>query len=103
MNIIHSSLNMRGEEFLTNRNAMRALVDELRARSDIVRLGGGASASARHKVRGKLLARERIDQLVDAGSAFLEIAQLAANGVYDDDAPSAGLVRNSSPRIFKLL
>lgn len=92
MNIIKTSVNMRSEEFATNSHAMHLLVDDLRARCGIVHAGGGASASARHKARGKLLARERIDHLIDAGSAFLEIGQLAANGVYDDDAPSAGLV-----------
>ena len=92
MNIIKTRVNMRSEEFATNSHAMHLLVDDLRAREKIARAGGGATASARHKARGKLLARERIDHLVDAGSAFLEIGQLAANGVYDDDAPSAGLV-----------
>lgn len=92
MSIIKTSLNIRSAEFAANSHAMHLLVDDLRARCGIVHAGGGASASARHKARGKLLARERIDHLIDAGSAFLEIGQLAANGVYDDDAPSAGLV-----------
>src|SRR5215207_4984008 len=55
-------------------------------------LGGGPDAVRRHRARGKLLARERIESLVDPGSPFLELSPLAANGMYDDDAPSAGIV-----------
>jgi 3-methylcrotonyl-CoA carboxylase beta subunit len=64
----------------------------MRARFALVRGGGGPVAQARHKERGKLLARERVDQLLDPGAAFLEIGQFAANGLYGDDAPGAGVV-----------
>lgn len=92
MSVLKTALNMHGEEFTANHTVMRSLVEELRGRSQIACAGGGEAASARHKARGKLLARERIDLLLDAGAAFLEIGQLAANGLYDNDAPSAGLV-----------
>jgi len=75
-----------------NAAAMLALVEELRAHLVRVRAGGGKTATDRHHKRGKLTARERIDRLVDPGSAFLELSALAASGMYDDDAPSAGIV-----------
>jgi acetyl-CoA carboxylase carboxyltransferase component len=74
------------------RARMEALVAELRERSGLVAAGGGERAMERHRSRGKLPARERIDRLVDPGTAFLELNALAAWGVYDGDAPSAGIV-----------
>ncbi len=71
---------------------MQALVDELRARTAQVAAGGGERAVERHRGRGKLLARERIDRLVDPGTTFLELNALAAWDVYDGQAPSAGIV-----------
>jgi acetyl-CoA carboxylase carboxyltransferase component len=71
---------------------MEELVRELRERSELVAKGGGPDAVERHRSRGKLLARERIDTLVDPGSAFLELNQLAAWDEYDGDAPGAGIV-----------
>src|SRR5471032_822183 len=71
---------------------MQALVEELRERSARIAAGGGEKAIERHRARGKLLARERIDRLVDPGTAFLELNALAAWDVYDGDAPSAGIV-----------
>jgi 3-methylcrotonyl-CoA carboxylase beta subunit len=71
---------------------MRGLVDELRARLATVREGGSESARAKHLERGKLLARDRIDRLLDPGSPFLELSPLAATGMYDDAVPSAGIV-----------
>src|SRR5689334_7508083 len=71
---------------------MHSLVDELRARTAEVARGGGERAVERHRSRGKLLARERIDRLVDPGTAFLELGALAAWGLYDGEAPSAGIV-----------
>ena len=70
---------------------MRALCDELGARSP-VRAGRRRGGAERHRDRGKLLARERIDLLIDPGSPFLELSPLAADGVYDDATPSAGIV-----------
>src|SRR5437764_1968545 len=71
---------------------MEKLVTELRERTTEVASGGGEKAVERHRSRGKLTARERIDRLVDPGSAFLELSALAAWEVYDDQAPSAGIV-----------
>src|SRR5438046_7021512 len=71
---------------------MQRLVAELRKRTAQVALGGGEKAVDRHRSRGKLTARERIDRLVDPGSAFLELSALAAWDLYDGQAPSAGIV-----------
>ena len=71
---------------------MTDLVGELRERLAAVHRGGGPDAVARHRARNKLTARERIERLVDPGSAFLELSALAANGMYDDACPSAGIV-----------
>ncbi len=68
---------------------MLSLVEELQGRLARVRAGGGPAAEERHRERGKLLPRERIARLVDPGSEFLEIAPLAAWGMYDDESPSA--------------
>jgi 3-methylcrotonyl-CoA carboxylase beta subunit len=75
-----------------NDAAQRVLVDELRRRLADTALGGPASSRDRHLARGKLLPRERIDALLDEGSPFLEIAPLAANGMYDDEVPAAGVI-----------
>src|ERR1700745_3368107 len=71
---------------------MTALVAELRERTQQVARAGGEKAVERHRSRGKLTARERIDRLVDPDTAFLELNALAAWGLYDDEAPSAGIV-----------
>ena len=80
------------DDFGRRRDRMQALVDELRARTARIAAGGGERAVERHRSRGKLLARERIDRLVDPGTAFLELNALAAWDVYDGQAPSAGVV-----------
>src|SRR3972149_5760735 len=82
----------RDETFARRREAMAGLVAELRERTALVANGGGETAVERHRSRGKLTARERIDLLVDPGGAFLELNALAAWGLYDGDAPSAGIV-----------
>ncbi len=71
---------------------MQGLVAELRERTDEVARGGGEASVERHRSRGKMTARERIDRLVDPGSSFLELNALAAYGLYDGEAPSAGIV-----------
>ncbi|QNN54951.1 carboxyl transferase domain-containing protein [Nocardioides mesophilus] len=71
---------------------MKALVGDLRERLAAVRLGGSPAARAKHLERGKLLARDRVDRLLDPGSPFLELSPLAATGMYDDAVPSAGIV-----------
>jgi 3-methylcrotonyl-CoA carboxylase beta subunit len=78
--------------FRENDLAQRALVAELKERLATTALGGPERSRERHVARGKLLPRERIDELLDVGSPFLELAPLAANGLYDDEAPSAGLI-----------
>ena len=87
-----SSAVTRDAVFEERRRRMESLVAELRGRSELVARGGGAAAVERHRSRGKLTARERIDLLVDPSSAFLELNALAAWGMYDDDAPAAGIV-----------
>src|SRR5437016_3685050 len=71
---------------------MRELVAELRSKLDVVKKGGGEAAVKRHKERGKMFVRERIDAVIDPDTPFLEFSALAANGMYDDGAPSAGIV-----------
>ena len=83
---------MRDETFERRRASMETLVAELRERTALVAAGGGEKAVERHRSRGKLTARERIDRLVDPGTAFLELNALAAWELYDGDAPSAGIV-----------
>jgi acetyl-CoA carboxylase carboxyltransferase component len=82
----------QSEDFSRRRRQMEQLVAELRARSERVAAGGGERSVERHRSRGKLLARERIDRLVDPGTAFLELNALAAWEIYDNEAPSAGVV-----------
>jgi 3-methylcrotonyl-CoA carboxylase beta subunit len=79
-------------ESAANRAAMEALVADLRARAADVALGGPETARARHVARGKLLPRERVERLLDPGTAFLEIGQFAAWNLYEDDVPAAGLI-----------
>jgi acetyl-CoA carboxylase carboxyltransferase component len=82
----------RDEAFDRRRERMQGLVAELRERTALVAAGGGERALERHRSRGKLTARERIDRLVDPGSAFLELNALAAWDLYGGDAPAAGIV-----------
>ncbi|MGI9024456.1 MAG: carboxyl transferase domain-containing protein [Burkholderiaceae bacterium] len=89
---LESKLNPRSEEFKGNAKAMRSLVDDLHAQVAKVEEGGGEVARTRHAARGKLLPRERVSRLLDPGTPFLELGQLAAHGMYDDEAPSAGVI-----------
>ena len=89
---IESKLNTRSEDFKANAAAMRAVVNDLRVQVAKVEEGGGAAARAKHEARGKLLPRERVNRLLDPGTPFLEVGQLAAFGMYDGDAPSAGVI-----------
>ncbi|MEO6102976.1 MAG: carboxyl transferase domain-containing protein [Pseudoxanthomonas sp.] len=92
MALLTSQLDPRSADFIDNAVYHRALVDELDRRLARAAEGGGAKARDKHTERGKLLARERITALLDPGSPFLEIAPLAAEGMYDDAAPGAGMV-----------
>ncbi len=92
MPILETRLNVRDAMFAANRDAMAALVADLRAKVAEVEGGGGESARAKHTARGKLLPRERVALLIDQGSPFLELSQLAAYGMYDDNIASAGII-----------
>ena len=91
MAVLTSQLE-RDETFARRAERMEALVAELRERTALVARGGGEKAVERHRSRGKLTARERVDRLLDPGSAFLELNALAAWELYDGAAPSAGIV-----------
>jgi acetyl-CoA carboxylase carboxyltransferase component len=91
MGVLKTQL-VRDETFERRRAAMESLVGELRDRTALVAQGGGEKALERHRSRGKLTARQRVDLLVDPGSAFLELNALAAWDLYDGQAPAAGLV-----------
>jgi 3-methylcrotonyl-CoA carboxylase beta subunit len=92
MQTLSSTARPMSVEFQANRAAQGALVAELRERLAEVSRGGPERSRDRHIARGKLLPRDRIDYLLDPGSPFLEIAPLAAWGLYDDEAPGAGVV-----------
>ena len=92
MDRIESRIDPRSDEFKSNREHNLRLADELHERLEKARAGGPESHRQRHKGRGKLLARERIDHLIDPGSPLLEVAPLASNGMYGDEVPAAGLV-----------
>ena len=92
MPALSSQLNPRSADFAANAAAMRALVDDLRLQLEKVAQGGGEAARAKHTARGKLLPRERVLNLLDPGTPFLELAPLAALNLYNNDAPGAGLI-----------
>lgn len=92
MAVLTSKVNTKDETFLANTKAMQAVVDDVREKVEQIKQGGGEKYQQRHLERGKLLARQRIDKLVDAGTPFLEIGQFAAWECYDDYVPAAGVV-----------
>jgi 3-methylcrotonyl-CoA carboxylase beta subunit len=92
MPIIESKLNPRSDDFKANAAALEALVADLREKIQKLSLGGGDAARDKHLSRGKLLPRDRIAHLLDPGTPFLEFSQLAAYGMYNDDAPGAGII-----------
>ena len=92
MPALTSKLSPRSDDFKANAAAMRVLVDDLNAKLAQVALGGGVAPRVKHVARGKLLPRDRVEMLLDPDTPFLEIAPLAANGMYNDDAPGAGLI-----------
>jgi 3-methylcrotonyl-CoA carboxylase beta subunit len=92
MTLLRSDIDPRSAEFAANAEAMRALVTDLRERVVEAQQGGGETARKRHLARNKMLARERIAGMIDPGSPFLELSQLAAYGLYDNEVPSAGIV-----------
>ena len=92
MRKLQSSVDPRSEAFAANAAVNRALVEELRQRAAEAALGGPAPSRERHTSRGKLLPRDRVLRLIDAGAPFLEVGQLAAFGMYDDEAAAAGVI-----------
>ena len=92
MSILQTKLDVRSADFKANETAMRTLVDDLHAKIGEVALGGGKSAAEKHTGRGKLLPRDRVEKLLDPGTPFLEVGQLAALGMYEGDAPAAGVI-----------
>jgi len=92
MATLTSRVDTRDGEFRRRHERMESLVAELRERTALVARGGSAAAMERHRSRGKLPARERVDRLVDPGTSFLELGALAAWEIYDGAAPSAGIV-----------
>jgi len=89
---IISKINVRSPDFIENAAHMQVQVDDLKEKLEQVKLGGGERSRERHLSRGKLLPRDRVNALLDAGSPFLELSQLAAHEVYDADIPAAGII-----------
>lgn len=92
MQPLATSISTQSDDYCANFEHNKSLLKELRERLEKTRAGGGEDAIKKHKSRGKLMARERIDRVLDPGSPFLELSTLAADGVYDDDVPAAGMV-----------
>ena len=89
---LSSQVRANSPEFIANRDHHRALAADVHDRVAAARTGGSPASVERHRARGKLLPRERIDRILDPGSPFLELSPLAADGMYGGDAPSAGIV-----------
>ena len=92
MPVIESKLNLRDAATVASTAAMQALVDDLRAKHAAAALGGGEGPRAKHTARGKLLPRDRVKQLLDPGSPFLELSALAAYEMYSNESPGAGII-----------
>ncbi|TMG81259.1 MAG: methylcrotonoyl-CoA carboxylase, partial [Betaproteobacteria bacterium] len=92
MPLIDTRLDTRDATFARNRDALAALVADLRAKVASIEQGGGEATRERHTGRGKLLPRERVRMLLDPGSPFLEMSQFAAYGMYDDNIAGAGII-----------
>ena len=90
--ILKSQVKPRSTEFRANAERMTQLVSDLREKISLVSKGGDDAARKKHEARGKLLPRERVRSLLDAGSPFLEIGQLAAWGMYSGDVHSASII-----------
>ncbi|HEY8614824.1 carboxyl transferase domain-containing protein [Phenylobacterium sp.] len=92
MRKLETAVDPASDGFATNARINRGLVEELRARATQAALGGSEDSRKRHVSRGKLLPRDRVTRLLDPGSPFLEVGQLAAFDMYDGEAPAAGLI-----------
>ncbi|MFT6735327.1 MAG: 3-methylcrotonyl-CoA carboxylase beta subunit [Polaribacter sp.] len=89
---IKSKLNSKSHHFISNANSMISLVDDLKDKMRVITEGGGKARNEKHLGRGKLLPRDRVRQLLDVGSPFLEFSQFAAYDMYDNQVPSAGII-----------
>jgi 3-methylcrotonyl-CoA carboxylase beta subunit len=92
MPVLPTAIRAASEEFAANRRHMEGLVAELHRELERAAQGGGERARERHASRGKLLPRERVDALLDPGSPFLELSPLAGHGLYESQAPAAGII-----------
>jgi 3-methylcrotonyl-CoA carboxylase beta subunit len=92
MTVLRSAIDSHSPDFARNAQAMKGLVQDLRKKLDAAMQGGSEDARAKHTARGKLLARDRVDLLIDPGAPFLELSALAAYGLYGGDVHSASLV-----------
>src|SRR5450755_1868938 len=92
MPALKSRIDTRSDEFRSNAAFLQRQVDDLRAKATAIAHGSDAKSRDRHVARGKLLPRDRVDGLLDPGTPFLEIGQLAAYGMYDGEAPAAGMI-----------
>src|SRR3954447_12209681 len=90
--LLGTAVDPTGDAFARNEKHHHALVDELLGRLREASRGGSEESRERHVARGKLLPRDRVDLLLDPGSPFLELSPPAANGLYDDEAPGAGII-----------
>src|SRR5256885_13138006 len=102
MSALKSQLNPRSAEFRANAERMKTLVDDLKEKIATVTVGGDQAARDKHASRGKMLPRERVRTLLDAGSPFLEIGQLAAWGMYSGDVHSASIICRSEEHTSEL-
>ena len=89
---IESKIDTKSREYQENFQALQTLVEKYKQRLAVARKGGPPAAQEKHKARGKLTVRERLDLLFDRNTPFLEFSPLAANGMYDDEAPAAGII-----------
>jgi len=89
---IESKIQTKDASFRANQAAMQAACEDLQAQLRLAAAGGGEAARAKHLARGKLLPRDRVAQLLDPGTAFIEFSPLAAHGMYDGDAPCGGII-----------
>lgn len=92
MSVLHSKISPNSADFLANAQVMQSLVDDLKQKLGLIAQGGSEAARAKHTARGKLLPRERVEQLLDAGTPFLELSPLAAYGMYNDNIAAAGVI-----------
>lgn len=92
MAILETRVSSESQSFIANKSAMQELVGSLKKRLESAAHGGGPEAAQKHKARGKMLVRDRIQGLIDPGTEFLEFSALAAFDMYDGEAPGAGVV-----------